>query len=83
LDGYGVSADAEGVEFSILGATKAIKISVRVLGFLVDAFVNTFGITPPTPATRARAGRVIATMLVAVATLVAAVAWGLRAAFLR
>jgi hypothetical protein len=56
---------------------------VKVLGFLVDAFVNTFGITPPTAENQARAGRVIALMLVAVAVLLAAVAWALRAAFLR
>lgn len=36
------------------------------LRFLVDAFVNTFGITRPTPEQESRAGRVILAMLVAV-----------------
>jgi hypothetical protein len=58
-------------------------MSVRVLDFIVDLFVNTFGITPPTAETQAQAGRVIAIMLVGVLVLLAAVAWGLRAAFLR
>ena len=48
------------------------------LRLLVDAFVNTFGITPPTPANEARAGRVIAIMLAAVAVLLVAVAFVLR-----
>ena len=41
----------------------------------MDAFVNTFGITPPTPENEARAGRFIALMLGAVFVLLAAVAW--------
>jgi hypothetical protein len=56
---------------------------VRVLDFIVNAFVNTFGITPPTVETQARAGRVIAIMLVGVLLLLVAVAFALRAAFLR
>jgi hypothetical protein len=50
-------------------------------GFVVRAFVNTFGITQPTPQAEARAGRVIALMLAAVLMLLGAVAWLLRAAF--
>jgi hypothetical protein len=53
------------------------------LRLLVDAFVNTFGITPPTPETEARAGRVIAAMLGAVLILLVGVGWLLRSAFTR
>jgi hypothetical protein len=45
---------------------------------VVRAFVNTFGITQPTPAGEARAGRYIALMLVAVLVLLGVVAWWLR-----
>ena len=58
-----------------------IELPVSPLRFLVDAFVNTFGITQPTPEAEARAGRYIAVMLAAVVLLVVAVAWLLRAAF--
>jgi len=54
---------------------------VKPLRILVDAFVNTFGITPPTPENEARAGRVIAVMLGAVFVLLVAVGWLLRSAF--
>jgi hypothetical protein len=50
---------------------------------LVDAFVNTFGITPPAPETEARAGRVIAGMLVGVLVVLVAVAWLVHAALVR
>jgi hypothetical protein len=50
--------------------------------FVVRAFVNTFGITQPTPEDEARAGRFIALMLAAVAVLLGVVAWALRVAFL-
>ena len=53
------------------------------LRFIVGAFVNTFGITQPTPEAEARAGRFIAIMLVAVLVLLGAVGWLLRAAFTR
>jgi hypothetical protein len=56
---------------------------VNPLRFLVDAFVNTFGITQPTPETEVRAGRFIAIMLAAVLVLLCAAAWMLRAAFTR
>jgi hypothetical protein len=59
------------------------KQLVSPLRLLVDAFVNTFGITPPTPATEAKAGRVIAIMLAGVLVLLGVVAWMLRAAFTR
>lgn len=58
-------------------------MTVKPLRILVDAFVNTFGITPPTPETEARAGRVIAGMLVGVLVLLAGVAWLLRSALMR
>ena len=45
------------------------------------AFVNTFGITRPTPENEAKAGRFIAIMLGAVLVLLGAVAWTVRAAF--
>jgi hypothetical protein len=56
---------------------------VRFLRFLIDLFVNTFGITPPTPETERHAGRVIAMMLAGVLAMLLVVAWVLRAAFLR
>jgi cytochrome b561 len=57
--------------------------SVPFLRFLIDLFVNTFGITPPTPETERHAGRVIAMMLAGVLVMLLVVAWILRAAFLR
>jgi hypothetical protein len=70
-------------EFSIFGAVKTIEGNVSPLRFLVDAFVNTFGITPPTKENEVRAGRVIALMLAGVLVLLAVVAWVLRAVLLR
>lgn len=69
-------------EFRIFGTVGAIESSVNPLRILVDAFVNTFGITPPTPENEVRAGRVIALMLAGVLVVLALVAWALRAAFL-
>jgi hypothetical protein len=51
---------------------------VSPLRFIVDAFVNTFGITRPTPEQETRAGRFIALMLVIILFGLAAVAWTLR-----
>ena len=51
------------------------------LRLLVDAFVNTFGITQPSPEAEARAGRYIALMLAAVLLFLGLAAWVLRAAF--
>ena len=56
---------------------------VNPLSLVVRLFVNTFGITQPTPETEARAGRAILAMLMGVALMLAAIAWILRAAFLR
>ena len=56
-------------------------IDMNPLHFLVDAFVNTFGITQPTPETEVKAGRYIAVMLAAVLVLLGAVAWAVRSAF--
>jgi hypothetical protein len=53
---------------------------MRPLHVLVDAFVNTFGITPPTPENEARAGRIIALMLGGVLMLIVAVGWLVRSA---
>jgi hypothetical protein len=55
-----------------------IKLRMSPLSLLVDLFVNTFGITPPTPQTEARAGRVIAIMLICVLAVIVAAAWLLR-----
>jgi len=54
---------------------------VSPLRLLVDAFVSTFGITPPTPQAEARAGRIIAIMLAGVFILLGLVAWVLRGIF--
>jgi len=52
--------------------------SVNPLSAVVRLFVNTFGITQPVPPDEARAGRVIALMLVAVLVLLGLVALILR-----
>ena len=54
--------------------------AVNPLRFVVDAFVNTFGITRPTPEQEASAGRFIALMLVLVVVGLGVVAWVLRKA---
>ena len=51
------------------------------LRFLVGVFVNTFGITQPTPQAESRAGRFIAIMLATVLLVLGVVAWMLRAVF--
>lgn len=56
---------------------------MSALRFLVDMFVNTFGITPPAKEDEVRAGRVIALMLVGVLAVLVAVALVLRATLLR
>ncbi len=56
---------------------------MSLLRLLVDAFVNTFGITPPSPAASTKAGRVIAIMLATVLVLLGVVALLLRSAFSR
>jgi hypothetical protein len=48
---------------------------VNPLHFIVEAFVNTFGITRPTPREERLAGRYIALMLLCVLLLLAAAAW--------
>jgi hypothetical protein len=83
LDGGGDTADATWTNFRILGVVETIEESVSPLRFLVDAFVNTFGITPPTKENEVRAGRVIALMLAGVLVLLIVAALVLRAAFLR
>jgi hypothetical protein len=57
-------------------------MSVNPLNAVVRIFVNTFGITQPTPETEARAGRFILLMLAAVAVFLALVGWMLRSALL-
>jgi hypothetical protein len=56
---------------------------VNPFAFVVRAFVNTFGITQPTPEDEARAGRFIALMLVGIVVLLGVVAWLLSDAFSR
>jgi len=56
---------------------------VKPLSLLVDAFVNTFGITRPSPEAEARAGRIIAVMLAGVLVVLCVAAWLLRVAFTR
>jgi hypothetical protein len=56
---------------------------VTALRWLIYAFVNTFGITPPAPEHEARSGRIIALMLAAVAVVLGLTAWLLRSAFTR
>ncbi|GAC1425610.1 MAG: hypothetical protein NVSMB62_22820 [Acidobacteriaceae bacterium] len=53
------------------------------LRFLVEAFVNTFGITRPTPQQENRAGWFLAVMLVLVLIFLVGVAWALRGALAR
>jgi hypothetical protein len=53
-------------------------IAVNPLSAVVRLFVNTFGITQPAPEAEARAGRVIALMLVGVVVLLGVVALVLR-----
>ncbi len=53
------------------------------LRLLVDTFVNTFGITRPTPEQEGRAGRIILVMLVAVLALLAGVFLAVRSALMR
>ncbi|HWB32685.1 MAG TPA: hypothetical protein VG714_05900 [Acidobacteriaceae bacterium] len=61
-------------------ATRIIETAVSPLRLLVDAFVNTFGITRPAPEAEARAGRAIALMLLAVLSLLIVAVWVLRSA---
>jgi hypothetical protein len=56
---------------------------VNPLRFIVDAFVNTFGITRPTPEQEAKAGWFIALMLVLIIIGLVAVAWTLRTVLTR
>jgi hypothetical protein len=52
------------------------------LRWLIRIFVNTFGITPPTPENEVKSGKAIALMLAAVAVLLGVVVWLLRFALL-
>lgn len=51
------------------------------LSAIVRLFVNTFGITQPTPETETKAGRVIGLMLLGVLVLLLGVGWLLRRSF--
>ena len=62
-------------------AQPARPIPMNPFALVVRAFVNTFGITQPTPEGEARAGRFIALMLAAVLVLLGMVVLLLRAAF--
>jgi CHASE1-domain containing sensor protein len=56
---------------------------MRPLRLLVDLFVNTFGITPPTPQNQAKAERMIAGMLAGVVVLLSLAVWLLRSVIMR
>jgi ABC-type amino acid transport system permease subunit len=58
-------------------------MAVNPLTAIVRLFVNTFGITQPSPENEQRAGRVILAMLVGVVLMLAVVGWALRTALLR
>jgi hypothetical protein len=66
--------------FSHLGPAVEHRKVVKPLRMLVDAFVNTFGITPPAPENEARAGRFIALMLGGVLALLVVVGLLVRSA---
>jgi hypothetical protein len=55
-----------------------VQLGVSPLSAVVRLFVNTFGITQPAPEAEARAGRIIALMLVGVVVLLGVVALVLR-----
>jgi hypothetical protein len=55
--------------------------TMKMLGFILDLFVNTFGITRPEPGQEARAGRFIALMLFSVLLGLAIAIWLLRRTF--
>jgi hypothetical protein len=79
-----VSQDAAASRpISPLTATLYRQITVNPLRWLIHAFVNTFGITPPTPEEEARSSRIVALMLVAVAVVLVVAAYLLRSAFTR
>ncbi len=52
-----------------------IQSSMSPLSFVVQAFVNTFGITQPSPENEARVGRLILLMLAAVLAAIGLIAW--------
>ena len=54
---------------------------MKLLSFIVDLFVNTFGITRPLPGEEARAGRFIALMLLAMLLCLGVAAWMVHRAF--
>jgi ABC-type transport system involved in multi-copper enzyme maturation permease subunit len=56
---------------------------MSLLRLLVHAFVNTFGITQPSPREEVSAGRFIALMLLCVLLVLAAAVWLLGGAFTR
>ena len=58
-------------------------MSVNPLSAIVRLFVNTFGITQPSPENEERAGRVILAMLIGVVVMLGVVAWALRTALVR
>ena len=55
-----------------------VQSDVNPLTAVVRLFVNTFGITQPTPEAEARAGRYISLMLVGVLVFLGGAAWILR-----
>lgn len=55
--------------------------TMRPLQFLADAFINTFGITQPTPEARSRAERFIGALLAAVVIGIGAIGYALHLYF--
>jgi len=58
-------------------------MAVNPLVAIVRLFVNTFGITQPSPEAEERAGKVILAMLISVIVLLAIVGFALRSTLLR
>ena len=58
-------------------------IAVNPLAAITRLFVNTFGITQPSPENEEKAGRVILAMLIGVVLMLAVVGWVLRAMLVR
>ena len=57
-------------------------MAVNPLAAIVRLFVNTFGITQPSPEAEQRAGKVILAMLIGVVLMLAVVGFALRSALL-
>jgi hypothetical protein len=65
-------------KFRISNIRPPIQLTMNPLRFLVGTFVNTFGITQPTPENERKAGLFIAIMLGGVLLLIGLVAFALH-----